>query len=160
MAIQERIKGRLCRMVEIKELKANEFEDALNLAWAVFQEYESPEYSAEGIRTFHDCLLDPDFVQMLKIYGAFAAGKIIGMLATRDNGNHIALFFVDGNYHKRGVGRLLFEKARADNIAGKMTVNSSPYAVTVYRHLGFLEMAEEQLTDGIRYTPMCYDSNY
>jgi len=35
-----------------------------------------------------------------------------------------------------------------------MTVNSSPYAVDIYRRLGFHAISEEQLTDGIRFTPM------
>ena len=35
-----------------------------------------------------------------------------------------------------------------------ITVNSSPYAVLVYRKLGFVETDTEQLADGMRYTPM------
>ena len=35
-----------------------------------------------------------------------------------------------------------------------ITVNSSPYAVPVYRKLGFVETDTEQLADGMRYTPM------
>ena len=39
-----------------------------------------------------------------------------------------------------------------------VTVHSSPYAVEVYRHLGFSHTAEEQLSpDGIRYTPMIWE---
>ena len=37
------------------------------------------------------------------------------------------------------------------------TVNSSPYAVPVYHKLGFIDMDSEQLSDGIRFTPMKFE---
>ena len=57
-------------------------------------------------------------------------------------------------YHRKGIGRLLFEKACSDNISGTITVNSSPYAIEVYHNLGFADTDIEQVTDGLRYTPM------
>lgn len=36
----------------IKEMTADEIPKALNLAWKVFQEYESPDYSKEGTEEF------------------------------------------------------------------------------------------------------------
>ena len=38
----------------------------------------------------------------------------------------------------------------------EFTVNSSPYAVEIYRHLGFEVMDQEQTVNGIRFTPMKY----
>ena len=38
-------------------------------------------------------------------------------------------------------------------------VNSSPYAVKIYRALGFVEVDIEQISDGRRYTPMSYNKN-
>jgi predicted GNAT family N-acyltransferase len=35
-----------------------------------------------------------------------------------------------------------------------MTVNSSPYAVEIYMHLGFTPVSEPQEKDGIKYIPM------
>jgi predicted GNAT family N-acyltransferase len=66
------------------------------------------------------------------------------------------LFFVDSTYHRRGIGRRLFALAKNDNTSGKITVNASPYALEVYCHLGFTAADKEQLTDGIRYTPMVF----
>ena len=43
---------------------------------------------------------------------------------------------------------------RQDYEAQVFTVNSSPYAVEFYRHLGFKTTDTQQLTDGLRYTPM------
>ena len=36
------------------------------------------------------------------------------------------------------------------------TVHSSPYAVEVYRHLGFAATGPEQTVNGLRFTPMEY----
>ena len=35
-----------------------------------------------------------------------------------------------------------------------MTVNSSPYAVGIYRKLGFKAVDDEQSVNGLRFTPM------
>ena len=143
--------------MEIRELRKKEYEAAIALSWRVFLEYEAPEYSQPGIEAFYRCIHDEEYVRRLKIYGAFERGRLLGVLATRSSGNHIALFFVDGKYHGRGIGRQLFNLAAADNYSGHMTVNSSPYAVEVYHHLGFSDLNCEQVTDGIRFTPMeCY----
>ena len=74
------------------------------------------------------------------------------MLATRNEGKHIALFFVDARYQRQGIGRQLFESAKQ---AG-MTVNASPYAVEIYHKLGFVETDKEQVVNGLRFTPMEY----
>lgn len=142
--------------MEIRELIESEFDTALQLAWTVFQEYESPDYSEQGVQAFWNSIHDADYIKMLRIYGAFENKNMVGMFATRSSGNHVALFFVDGMYHRKGIGRQLFEKACSDNTSGTMTVNSSPYAVEVYHHLGFIDTDTEQVTDGIRYTPMVY----
>lgn len=140
--------------MEIRELTCSEFDTALQLAWTVFQEYESPDYSEEGIQAFWNSIHDQDYIKMLRIYGAFENENMVGMFATRSSGSHVALFFVDGTYHRKGIGRQLFEKACSDNTSGTITVNSSPYAVEVYHHLGFMDTDTEQVTDGLRYTSM------
>ena len=143
--------------MEIREVTKKERSQAFELAWTVFQKFEAPEYSEEGIETFRKCLKDPAFVDQMKVYGAFLEKELAGVLATRKEGNHIALFFVKEQYHRQGIGRKLFEKACEDNKTGKLTVNAAPYAVEVYHHLGFRDLDVEQLEDGIRYTPMAYE---
>lgn len=43
----------------------------------------------------------------LELFGAYKNKLLIGIIATRNEGNHIALFFVKGEYHKQGIGLLL-----------------------------------------------------
>ena len=45
---------------------------------------------------------------------------------------------------------------RTDPAVSRITVNSSPYAVEIYRRLGFTATDAERVTDGIRFTPMTY----
>ena len=59
----------------------------------------------------------------------------------------------------RAIGRRLFEAMRRDYSRQVFTVNSSPYAVEVYRHLGFTPTDREQSVDGLRFTPMQYTVN-
>ena len=61
-------------------------------------------------------------------------------------------------YHRRGIGKKLFDAMRRDYAHPVFTVNSSPYAVEVYRHLGFVPTDEEQSADGLRFTPMQYSA--
>lgn len=126
---------------------------ALALVERVFMQFEAPDYEPEGIATFHNFLHDPDAVSALTFYGAYVEDQLVGVLATRGN-SHIALFFVEPCYQRQGVGRALFTAAKEVCVCDTMTVNSSPYAVEIYRRLGFHALSEEQLVDGIRFTPM------
>lgn len=138
----------------IREIKENETEEALNLVWKVFQEYEAPDYTKEGVNEFYKSIHDEKYLSMLSLYGAFVQNKLIGVIATRNNGTHIALFFVDGKYHRKGIGKQLFQTVLKKCNSDKMTVNSSPYAVSIYHKLGFQDIDTEQVVNGLRFTPM------
>ena len=140
----------------VRRLAPEEVPAALELCWQVFQEFEAPEYSPEGIAAFRASLDDQERVRRLSFYGAFDGGKLVGILCMREP-QHIGGFFVDAAYHRRGIGRRLFDAMRQDYVRQTFKVNSSPYAVEVYRHLGFVPTDTEQLTDGLRYTPMRFE---
>ena len=136
--------------ISTKKLDKKEIKDALDLIWQVFLEYEAPDYTQEGIDEFYKSIHDENYLSMLSVYGAFSDEELVGVIATRNNGKHIALFFVDEKYHHQGIGKQLFQMIRTD----KMTVNSSPYAVAIYRKLGFKAVNTEQIVNGLRFTPM------
>jgi N-acetylglutamate synthase-like GNAT family acetyltransferase len=79
--------------------------------------------------------------------------EIIGIIEVQ-NGNHIALLFVDDRYHKNGIAKnlvsLSIKRAKVTDIG----VNSSPYAVDIYKKMGFEQLDEEQEREGIRSIPM------
>ena len=141
----------------IRGLDLPETEEALHLVWKVFQKYEAPDYTKEGIEAFYKSIHDESYLSQLCWYGAFIGETLVGVIATRCSGTHIALFFVDGAYHRQGIGKRLFQAARAANDGGRMTVNSSPYAVPVYHKLGFSDTDTEQVVSGLRFTPMALE---
>ena len=138
----------------IKRILNEEIKLALDLVWKVFLEYEAPDYTEEGIKEFKKAIDDDEWIKARDFYGAFDENnKILGVIATKDI-THIALFFVDGKYHKQGVERKLYDKIKSLNEKGFFTVNSSPYAHDVYKHLGFEDTNTEQCVNGLKFYPM------
>lgn len=76
------------------------------------------------------------------------------MIATRNENTHMALFFVKDEYQVKGIGRKLYEYIKQLSKEENITVNSSPYALNIYKRLGFIPTSQEQITNGMRYTPM------
>jgi len=139
--------------MEIRGIFAWERKTAVQLIWDTFLEFESPDYSAQGTETFRNFIWDSNIFDTIEFFGAFEDNRLCGVIATREN-KHICCFFVLAKYQRQGIGRKLWEYVRDNSSACVITVNSSPFAVPVYRRLGFEDTNIEQLTDGIRYTPM------
>lgn len=151
--------------MEIKRLGTAHLEEAMALVWKVFQEFEAPEYSEDGIQEFKDYITAESITRQLAakeifIWGCFNEGHMAGVAALRPP-SHITLLFVEKEYHQRGIARMLinwmqdFVSCHSPEYAvQEITVNSSPYAVPVYRKLGFRETDGEQTVNGIRFVPM------
>ena len=94
----------------IRNILENEINNALDLVWRVFLEFEAPDYTQEGIKEFKKTIDDKDWVNARDFYGAFDdENNLLGVIATKDI-THIALFFVEGKYHRQGIGKKLYEK--------------------------------------------------
>ena len=152
--------------MDIKLVSENEIDNALDLILRVFMEFEAPDYSGEGVDSFvNDIIKNDDFRRgciegQFKMYGAFDNGKIVAVMTMRKL-SHIMLAFVDRNYQRKGIGRMLFEhicndiRSNNDNIS-EITVNSSPYGLRFYKSLGFTKISEEQEKHGIKFITMAY----
>ncbi len=135
---------------------------AMELAWRVFSEFVAPEYSEEGIQEFKNVTSAHVIKQKMSanelfVWGCLDNDQIVGVIASRPP-SHIALLFVDRNYHRQGIAHALYDTVlgyyKSHSDCHEMTVNSSPYAVEAYRRLGFKETDAEQTHNGIRYIPM------
>lgn len=147
----------MSKMLEIKQINSTDFTAVKKLVTDVFMKFEAPDYSEEGIKAFFDTTINnQDCMRHLVLYGAYIQHELVGVIATRNHGNHIALFFVDGAYHRQGIGRKLFETVLKHATSNVLTVNSSPYAKAIYRRLAFEATDAEQIMTGIRFTPMLY----
>lgn len=152
-ALKEKCGENMCDCI-IKKVERADMSEPLELVRRVFDEFEAPEYPQEGIREFYNALGDEKYLSELTMFCAFSGEKPVGVIAVRSGGAHIALFFVDKMYQRRGIGGRLFRTVLNNCTADELTVNSSPYAVEIYRRLGFEPTDGEQAVNGIRFTPM------
>ncbi len=152
-------------MTIIKQLGEEDYADAMAMVWRVFLKFNAPTYSADGIYNFKKFLTDETLFDLFCrreyiIFALYEEGTLCGVISLR-NGCHISLLFVREEYQRTGVATKLFRHlcsyCREINDAERITVNSSPYAVDFYRHLGFNATDLPKTSDGITYTPMIYD---
>ena len=150
----------------IKKLPNKDIERAIALVNKVFSEFVAIDYSEEGRNTF--ALYLKTKLQEIsddvknghkKMWAYYQEDEIVGVIAMQ-NIFHISLLFVDKEQQRKGIARQLFltalnEVKQSENPT-KITVNSSPYAVEAYEHLGFIKTNDAQETNGIIYIPMEY----
>lgn len=139
----------------IRRLSEKEKPSALAFIWEVFLKFEAPEYPPEGTEFFCSILDDKKYISEREFIGAFDGEKLVGVISM-GRSPHINFFFVREEYHRRGIGRRLFETAVKSRPEKCITVNASPYAVPVYRRLGFVPTDKMQETKGIKFLPMEY----
>ena len=150
-----------------QDMLKGEEEAVSELVEEVFDGFVAPDLAAEGVAEFKR-FISPEALREKAAEGdAFVltakdGGDIVGVIAVRDN-RHIFLIFVQDDFQRKGVAKRLFsmalERCRRDNpgLAG-ITVNSSPYAVPIYESLGFVPTEPERVKNGIRHTPMRYET--
>lgn len=121
----------------------------------------APDYSDEGIAEFYkvldiEAVTDKIISGEHKIWGYFKDNTLVGVIRTRAP-SHISLFFVDKKYQRQGIATGLLntvEDYYKKQKQGEITVYSSPYAVEIYKRLGFKVTGAEAEHNGIRSTPM------
>jgi hypothetical protein len=139
---------------------------ACRMIGQVFGEFVAPGYEQNGVNTFMS------YAEATAMSKRLMSGEHFGFIAKDDDaiagyieirGNeHVSLMFVDKSRHKKGICRELFYLATTECLTRNpdlksITVNSSPFAVIVYEHLGFYATDAEQEKNGIRYVPMSFD---
>lgn len=150
--------------ITVKKVKDADIDSGIALAEKVFDVYEAPVFTDEGVQSFKDFLYGKNMRKMrekgdIVFWNAYCGDTLAGMCALRE-GRHISLLFVHGDFHRQGIGRMLMDTACAyayeRHSQRRITVNSSPYGLPFYTAYGFKAVDMERLADGIRYTPMIY----
>lgn len=148
----------------VKRLQVEELQQALDLAWEVFEIDVAPTYPEEGVAEFREFI---SFERMrplvqsreVSFFGAMEGDQLCGISAIQTDG-HIILLFVGKVWQRRGAARMLFYAMQQycviERAVVQMTVSATPNAVEAYKHLGFIQTNNEQMQDGIRYVPMAY----
>ena len=151
--------------ISFREMKVGEEKAVSELVTRTFNVFIAPGYSPEGVQESLS-YVKPKALRKIAQEGylflvAAIKDEIIGVISIRirDHRDHITLLFVDAKYHQRGIARELLRRAleirlSCDPAIGQITVNSSPYAVPIYKKLGFQQLSPEQVENGIRFVPM------
>lgn len=143
-------------------MQSGEENEVCDLVLRVFDHFVAPSYSNEGVREFRSYITPELLIKRSQencfVLLARLSDKIVGMIEIRQH-HHISLFFVDADFQTEGIGRVLFQKAIArcqNKMPGinQFSVNSSPYALPIYKRLGFQKTDKEQIKNGIRFIPM------
>lgn len=148
--------------VMIRKIRSEEWDDMIGLVFKTFLQFEAPQFSQEGVQSFMDFISDERLKKLFEIgefivYGAYVDQKMVGTISLR-NDCHVSLLFVQAEYQKLGLGRLLIQQAEEYvlNNTNKncLTVNAAPYATEFYHKLEFKDTDCEKHQDGIIFTPM------
>ncbi|MDE6220874.1 MAG: GNAT family N-acetyltransferase [Lachnospiraceae bacterium] len=151
--------------ISIRPAYRDEWDDAMSLAWRTFMQFEAQDFTPAGVESFQEFITDTVLYRMFilgayQLFGAYDNGRMVGMISLRSE-THISLLFVDGKYHRRGIGRGLIDYVSryvlTEEGHNNITVNAAPYATGFYHRMGFVDTNTEQASDGIRYTPMRRD---
>ena len=91
--------------LQIRNIRTEEWEDAMALVWRTFLKYEACDYEEEGVRSFLDFITDERLKKLhmigeYPVMAAFCGQKMVGVASMRSI-NHISLLFVDSTT-KRG----------------------------------------------------------
>lgn len=152
----------LVNEVTVAEITGREIASAHALVMREFDAFIGVGYSAGGCETFRK-LITPDYIAKLPERNGFSLvakyqGTVIGLFSIRD-ADFITLFFVDREFHNRGIGKKLFLTAKKiisekNKTLKKLDVHASPYAEKIYAALGFKKTGDEKEELGIRFVPM------
>ena len=147
---------------EVRWARESEWSSAMKMIWRTFLEFDGKDYTQEGIRNFFDFITDDDlYVAFLKgeyqLMVALDRGRIIGAGSIR-NRNHLSLLFVEGAYHRKGIGSTILMRLcdylRREAGERYMSLKAAPYAVDFYIKHGFHMVQPEEEHAGIRVTSM------
>lgn len=149
--------------MEVRKLDIVELNSAINIINRVFEEFEYFDYDQQGKNDFYksiqlDVLLEKLSSLKLVMLGCFVEKELLGVLGYEND--RITLFYVDYNYHGKGIGKALLqyylEAAKLDGIK-QIVVNSTVFAEEIYEKYGFFKTGERISVNGMTYTPMAYN---
>ncbi len=141
--------------MEFLKLPKERNSECLDLVWRVFSELETPLFEAQASVEYKRIIEETREKNNIVFYGALENDRVVGVLGMREN-NHIGYFYIDKEYHRRGIGKKLFKLMKSDYEKKVFTVNAMPTGVNAYSALGFEQMGELENRGGVVTTPMRY----
>jgi GNAT superfamily N-acetyltransferase len=127
-----------------------------------FKKFVALDWEADAIDAFLDTVSTEAFAEILRTsaysIGMFHNNALVGVLIM-SKPTIVRMLFTHVDWMRQGIGRSLWLHARAhleSNVPDARTIelNSSPFAVSFYRSLGFTPISAEYTMKGARATRM------
>jgi GNAT superfamily N-acetyltransferase len=133
-------------MVTIRPARLDDAVAISELVTESSRTYITPHYSATGAAVLLEGMTEDQTQERMRLgfryLVAVDADRIVGVGAMKQN-SHLYHLFVTHTHHGQGIARKLWEKLRDEALAngnpGRITVNSSRFAIPVYERLGFVK---------------------
>jgi GNAT superfamily N-acetyltransferase len=134
----------------VRPTQPTEAEDVSALVQRGFAEFVAPDWEADAVATFM-AETSGECIRKLMETATFhavaeAQGQLLGFILM-PNPSLIGLLFVRPEYLRTGIAKSLWQSARRHietecKAIKTVELNSSPYAVSAYRALGFYPISE------------------
>ena len=126
------------------------------------KEFISYEYTDQGtavmLKSMTPEIIRSNIEQSYKYFVAEERNRIIGVLGFKQ-GYHLFHCFVNKKYHRKRLGKRLWQHWLAGSKPERVTVNSSKYAIKFYQALGFKSNHEIFEKNGVICYPMVYEKH-
>ena len=153
--------------MRIQKLTKSYIKDISSICTNAFLDGEYSFYLQKGNLSGLDKFLDFCSVKNLSqkmldnkymFFGALEENTLVGTACINSKNGNILLLFVDIDYQKQGVGKMLvaFLVGLAKELGlKKLTVDATHFGVRFYEKMGFEKLSEEQILEGgLIFTPM------
>jgi len=147
--------------LKIRKAVPEDSESISNLICDLVEKFIAGDFSSRG----RDYLLNTMTAEAIsqkiqtgyRYHVAEANGTLTGVVAVRDN-NHLYHLFVAEQFQRKGIAKKLWQfamkKCLSKGNTGEFTVNSSAYALDVYKKLGFVAQLGPKVKNGVVFYPM------
>ncbi|WP_027720228.1 GNAT family N-acetyltransferase [Maridesulfovibrio zosterae] len=147
--------------IQIQEMHLHEVGNAVDFILNIFDQCVANSFSEEGSNEFRKYTNNKAMLERFSsgalFFTAKISGKLVGIAEIR-NYRHLGLLFVDPDFQKQGIGKVLIDKIVFECVkhgrGSVITVNSSLNALDFYQKMGFIVQDEEKVMNGIRFIPM------
>lgn len=145
----------------IRKSTIDDSEGISNLVYGLSEKYIAHEFTLEGSKALLSSMKPNEIKKYIqsgfRYHVAVISGQIVGVVGVRDN-SHLYHLFVAEEYQRQGIATKLWqfalEACLSNGNTGIFTVNSSKYALPVYKKLGFVTQSEPEERNGVVSIPM------
>jgi len=136
-------------------------ENISKLICRLVEKFIASEFSSQGreflLSTMTADAINQNMQSGYRYHVAEIDGLLMGVVAVRDNA-HLYHLFVAEQFHRQGIAKKLWhfamQQCQRDGNTGEFTVNSSAYALGIYKKLGFVAQSGPQEKNGVVFYPM------